>query len=193
MTVRKTVMFFEEIDSEYGARISPPLRRVAVGSVVANPLAGKPPGADLKPLIALSEELGESMTRRALAVLGDAASLRSYGKAAIVGVGGDLEHGAAMIHPRIGMAMRKTLRRGKVIIPGNAKVVAPGTPFDLILGPMDAGWDLDAVDTMPLLVPDSPRPNEILVVIGYATGPRPNARSKGPDQAEVDALIATFK
>lgn len=193
MTVRKTVMFFEEIDSEYGARISPPLRRVAVGSVVANPLAGKPPGADLKPLIALSEELGEAMTRRALAVLGDAASLRSYGKAAIVGVGGDLEHGAAMIHPRIGMAMRKTLRRGKVIIPGNAKVVAPGTPFDLILGPMDAGWDLDAVDTMPLQVPDSPRANEILVVIGYATGPRPNARSKGPDQAEVDALIATFK
>lgn len=193
MSVRKTVMFFEEIDSEYGARISPPLRRVAVGSVVANPLAGKPAGADLKPLIALSEELGESMTRRALALLGEVSLLRSYGKAAIVGVGGDLEHGAAMIHPRIGMAMRKTLRRGKVIIPGNAKVVAPGTPFDLILGPMDAGWDLDAVDTMPLQVPDSPRANEILLVVGYATGPRPNARSKGPDQAEVDALIATFK
>jgi hypothetical protein len=91
------------------------------------------------------------------------------------------------------MAMRRTLRRGRVIIPGNAKVAAAGTAFDLILGPMDAGWDLDAVDTMPLQVADAPRPDEILVVIGYATGPRPNARSKGPDQAEVDALIATFK
>jgi hypothetical protein len=192
MSVRKTVMYVEEIESEFGTKVSPPLKRVAVGSVIANPLAGKPAGADLKPLIELSEALGESMTRRALAVLGNA-PLRAYGKAAIVGVGGDLEHGAAMIHPRIGMAMRRTIRKGKVIIPGNAKVAAPGTAFDLIFGPMDAGWDLDAVDTMPLMVPDAPRPNEILVVVGYATGPRPNARSKGPDQAEVDALIATFK
>jgi hypothetical protein len=192
MSVRKTVMYVEEIESEFGAKVSPPLKRVAVGSVIANPLAGKPAGTDLKPLIELSEALGESMTRRALAVLGNA-PLRAYGKAAIVGVGGDLEHGAAMIHPRIGMAMRRTIRKGRVIIPGNAKVAAPGTAFDLIFGPMDAGWDLDAVDTMPLMVPDAPRPTEILVVVGYATGPRPNARSKGPDQAEVDALIATFK
>lgn len=192
MNVRKTVMYVEEIDTEYGAKLTPPLKRVAVGSVVTNPLAGKPAGADLKPLIEMSEALGESMTRRALAVLGNA-PLRSYGKAAIVGLDGDLEHGAAMIHPRIGMAMRRTLRRGKVIIPGNAKVVAAGTSFDLILGPMDAGWDLDAVDTMSVTVADAPRPNEILVVVGYATGPRPNARSKGPDQAEVDALIASFK
>jgi hypothetical protein len=191
MNVRKTVMYVEEIDTEYGAKLTPGLKRVAVGSVVANPLAGKPAGADLKPLIEMSEALGESMTRKALAVLGNA-PLRAYGKAAIVGLNGDLEHGAAMIHPRIGMAMRRTLRRGKVIIPGNAKVVAAGTSFDLIFGPMDAGWDLDAVDTMQVTVADAPRPDEILVVVGYATGPRPNARSKGPDQAEVDALIASF-
>jgi hypothetical protein len=192
MNVRKTVMYVEEIDSEYGAKLTPPLKRVAVGSVVTNPLAGKPAGADLKPLIEMSEALGESMTRKALAVLGNA-PLRAYGKAAIVGLNGDLEHGAAMIHPRIGMAMRRTLRRGKVIIPGNAKVVAAGTSFDLIFGPMDAGWDLDAVDTMQVTVADAPRPDEILAMVGYATGPRPNARSKGPDQAEVDALIASFK
>ena len=192
MTVRKIVMFVEEIEREFGASVSPPLKRVAVGTVFSNPLAGKPAGSDLKPLIELSERVGESMTRRALAALGNA-PLRSYGKAAIVGTAGDLEHGAAMIHPRIGMAMRRTLRRGRVIIPGNAKVAAAGAAFDLILGPMDAGWDLDAVDTMPLQVADAPRPDEILVVIGYATGPRPNARCKGPDQAEVDALIATFK
>jgi hypothetical protein len=192
MSVRKTVMFVEEIESEFGTKVQPPLKRVAVGSVFTNPLAGKLAGADLKPLIELSEALGESMTRKALAALGNA-PLRAYGKAAIVGIGGDLEHGAAMIHPRIGMAMRRTIRKGRVIIPGNAKVAAAGAAFDLIFGPMDAGWDLDAVDTMPLMVPDAPRPDEILVVVGYATGPRPNARSKGPDQAEVDALIATFK
>jgi hypothetical protein len=192
MAVRKTVMFVEEIEREFGSAVSPPLKRVAIGTVFANPLVGKPASADLKLLVELSESLGESMTRRALVALGGA-PLRAYGKAAIVGTAGDLEHGAAMIHPRIGMAMRRTLRRGRVIIPGNAKVAAAGTAFDLILGPMDAGWDLDAVDTMPLQVADAPRPDEILVVIGYATGPRPNARSKGPDQAEVDALIATFK
>jgi len=180
MTVRKTVMFYEEIDREYGAPVSPPLQRVAVGSVFANPLAGKAPGADLKPLIALSEELGEGMTRRALAVLGNA-PLRAYGKAAIVGLAGDLEHGAAMIHPRIGMAMRRTVRRGKVIIPGNAKVSAAGASFDLVFGPMDAGWDLDAFDTMPITVADAPRPDEIVLCMAVADGGRPHPRvGSGP-------------
>lgn len=192
MSIRKTVLFEEEIAIENGARLPVPMRRVVAGAVVANPLAGKPVGTDLQPLIDLSVNLGEMLTRRALALLGDAKQLRSYSKAALVGTGGDLEHGAAMIHARIGMAMRSTIRRGRVLIPGNAKVVAPGAHVDMIFGPIDEGWDLDAMDTMPVMVADSPRADEVLLLVGYMTGARPHARSKGPDQKDVDALLASF-
>ena len=193
MDIRKTVTCVEEINSEYGARANPALRRVAIAAVFKNPLAGKAAGADLQPLIDYSLELGVSLTMTALAALGSAPSqLRSYTKAALVGTGGDLEHGAAMIHPQLGMAMRRTIKRGRVIIPGHAKVGPPGTPIDLLYGPLDAAWDLDAVDSTPVLIHDAPRPDEIVLWIGYGSGPRVNARSKGPDQKEVDALIASF-
>jgi hypothetical protein len=194
MEIRKTVTLIEEINSEYGARATPPLRRVAIGAVFKNPLAGKAADADLKPLIDYSLEFGVALTKTALAALGASpAQLRSYTKAALVGTGGDLEHGAAMIHPRLGMAMRRSIRRGRVIIPGHAKVGPPGTSVDLLYGPLDAGWDLDAVDSTPVLIHDAPRPDEIVLWIGYSTGPRVNARSQGPDQQEVDALIASFR
>src|SRR5262245_29341886 len=110
--IRKYVHFEEEVLREGGLAVAPPLTRVVVGAVVPNPLVGSPGGTDLTPLVALSETLGEDLTRRALRRIGDASSLRAYGKAALVGTAGDLEHGAAMIHPRLGMAMRATLRRG---------------------------------------------------------------------------------
>jgi hypothetical protein len=193
MQIRKTVTLVEEIQAEYGARASPPLRRVAIGAVFKNPLAGRPAGADIQPLIDGSLELGVSLTKAALVSLAASpAQLRSYSKAALVGTGGDLEHGAAMIHPRLGMAMRRTIRRGRVIIPGHAKVGPPGAVVDLLYGPIDEGWDLDAFDSTPVLIHDAPRQDEIVLWIGYATGPRVNARCKGPDQKEVDALIASF-
>ena len=193
MDMRKTVTLVEEINSEYGTAAREPLRRVAIAAVFKNPLAGAAAGADLKPLIDYSLELGAILTRSALATLGAGpAQLRSYTKAAVVGIGGDLEHGAAMIHPRLGMAMRRAIRRGRVIIPGHAKVGPPGTAVDLIYGPLDEGWDLDAFDSTPVHIHDAPRPNEIVLWVGYATGPRVNARCKGPDQKEVDALVASF-
>ena len=181
MTIRKTVTLVEEINSEYGAKANPPLRRVAIAAVFENPLGGKAAGADLKPLIDFSLELGASLTKTALTALGASPKeLRAYTKAAVVGIGGDLKHGAAMIHPRLGMAMRR------------AKVGPPGTSVDLIYGPLDEGWDLDAFDSTPVLIHDAPRSNEIVLWLGYATGPRINARCKGPDQKEVDALVASF-
>src|SRR4029077_7228137 len=125
MTIRKTVTLVEEINSEYGAPASPPLRRVAIAAVFENPLAGKAAGADLKPLIEFSLELGASLPKTALATLGASpAQLRAYTKAAVVGIGGDLEHGAAMIHPRLGMAMRRAInsrcrRHGPVRCPNH--------------------------------------------------------------------------
>ena len=193
MIIRKTVTLVEEINHEYGAPAKEPLRRVAIAAVFDNPLAGKPAGTDLKPLIDTSLELGASLTATALTALGARpAQLRAYTKAAVVGLGGDLEHGAAMIHPRLGMAMRRAIKRGRVIIPGHAKVGPAGTSVDLIYGPLDDGWDLDAFDSTPVQIHDAPRPHEIVLWIGYATGPRVNARCKGPDQKEVDALVASF-
>ncbi|MCX7309064.1 MAG: amino acid synthesis family protein [Afipia sp.] len=192
MDIRKTVVFDEEIASENGSRLTIPLRRVAAGVVLKNPLANKPVGTDLAPLIDLSVKIGEMLTKKALALLGDPKQLRSYSKAALVGTAGDLEHGAVMIHARIGFAMRSTIQRGRVLIPGNAKVAGPGTHIDMIFGPIEEGWDLDAMDTMPVMVADSPRADEILLLVGYMTGPRPHARSKGPDQKEVDALLKSF-
>src|SRR6185312_10131587 len=194
MDIRKTVMLVEEIKREYGAPAREKLRRVAIAAVFTNPLAGAAAGADLKPLIDYSIELGASLTPQALAALGASpAQLRAYTKAALVGIGGDLEHGAAMIHPQLGMAMRRAIRRGRVIIPGHAKVGPAGTGIDLLYGPIDEGWDLDAFDSTPVLIHDAPRPDEIVLWIGYAVGPRVNARSKGPDQKDVDALVASFR
>ncbi|MET9030940.1 amino acid synthesis family protein [Nocardia sp. NPDC004168] len=190
--IRKFVDFDEEVQREYGVEITPPLRRSIAGAVVQNPLVRQGASADLTALIDLSVALGEILTRRVLERVGAPASLRAYGKAVLVGTAGDLEHGAAMIHPRLGMAMRATVRRGKVLIPGNAKVASPGATIDVLFGPLDEGWDLDAMDTMPVQVADSPRSDEILLLVAYATGPRPNARSKGPAQAEVDTLLASF-
>jgi Amino acid synthesis len=191
--IRKLVRFDEEIAIENSAPLAPSLRRSVVGAVIANPLAGAPVGADLTPLVELSAELGEQLTQRALLQLGPPVELYAYSKAALVGTSGDLEHGAAMIHARIGMAMRNTIRRGRVLIPGNAKVAGPGTSIDMIFGPIDDGWDLDAMDTMPVAVADAPRADEILLLIGYSTGPRPHARSKGPAQEDVDVLLASFE
>lgn len=192
MNIRKTVAFYEQIDSEYGAAVTPALRRIVVGVVFSNPLIGSEPGADLKPLVDLSAELGETLTRQALLFIGDQ-QLRSYTKGVIVGTAGDLEHGAALIHPRMGIAMRKAIKGGKVIIPGHAKVGPAGTAIDLIYGPLNVTWDLDAYDSVQVHVPDAPRPDEIALFLGYATGPRPNARCKGPDQKEIDALVASFQ
>jgi hypothetical protein len=190
--VRKTVRFDEEVLAENGSALSPALRRSVLGAVVRNPLAGMPVGTDLQPLIDMSVALGESLTRKALEDLPPARELRAYSKAAIVGTAGDLEHGAAMIHARIGMAMRSTIRRGRVLIPGNAKVASAGTSIDMIFGPIDEPWDLDAMDTLPIAVGDAPRADEIVLLVGYATGPRPHARSRGPAQDDVDLLIASF-
>lgn len=193
MNIRKFVIFEEEVIKDSEVPLNPALRRIAAGVVLENPLAGSPVGTDLAPLIDLSVQLGEELTKRSAARLGSDSALRAYSKAAIVGTAGELEHGAVMLHARIGMAMRSTIKRGRVLIPGNAKIAAPGATIDMIYGPIDEGWDLDAMDTLPVTVADAPRADEILLLVGYATGPRPHARSKGPAQADVDALLASFQ
>ena len=100
----------------------------------------------------------------------------SYGKAAIVGVAGDFEHGGAVLHPRLGKPMRAAVDGGKALIPSNVKVAAPGAVIDVPLGHKDDPWSFDHFDTMSICLPDSPRPQEIMMIMAFADGGRVNPR-----------------
>ena len=112
----------------------------------------------------------------------------AYGKGVLVGGAGDLEQGAAMIHCRIGLAMRAAIRAGSALIPGNAKLAAPGATLDIVLGGIDDGWNYDAMDTMEIRVPGAPRADEIVLAVAFATG-RPNARLRGASEEVVRDLV----
>ena len=100
----------------------------------------------------------------------------SYGKAAIVGVLGDLEHGAALVHPKLGKPMREAVGGGEAIIPSNVKVASAGSSIDVPLANKDNIWAFDFLDTLTVAVPDAPRPDELVLVVAVADGGRPVPR-----------------
>lgn len=178
MEIRKTLTVREVIEADgFGTRCDP-ITRVACLVVFKNPFAGRH-GEDLSALFDIGGELGARLMQDAVGMLAGPAV--SYGKAAIVGVAGELEHGGAVIHPKLGKPMRAAVGGGKALIPANAKVAAPGTPIDLPLGHKDEPWSFDHFDTMTLTVADAPRPDEIVLCMAVADGPRPHPRcGSGP-------------
>ena len=192
MELRKIVVFTEDVLCEGGLRLASPTRRVAASGVISNPFAGKPPVDDFSELVDISVEVGEILSQRALEALGDLEP-RAYGKGAIVGAAGDLEQGAAMIHVRVGLPMRRQAGGGPALIPGNAKVGPMGGTIDIIFGGMEDSWDYDAMDSMTISVSDAPKPDEILLVVAFLGGTRPNARIKGNPPEQVAALIETLR
>ena len=173
MDVRKIVYTIEEIQSEGGVRLARPVRRAAALAVIANPFAGRNV-EDLASLFDVGAELGELVMKRLTDLLGGPAV--SYGKAAVVGTAGEMEHGGAILHPKLGKPMRAAVGGGQAIIPSNAKVAAPGSAIDVPLGHKDDVWSFDHFDTMTVAVPDAPRADEIVVVIAVADGGRPRPR-----------------
>ena len=192
MELRKISIFIEDILSEGGRKLMSPTRRVAACGVIRNPFAGKPPIDDFSELVDISVDAGEVLTQRALEALGEIEP-RAYGKGAIVGVAGDLEQGAAMIHVRVGLPIRRQAGGGSALIPGNAKVAPMGGTIDIIFGGMEDSWDYDAMDTMTISVPDAPKPDEILLVIAFLGGTRPNARIKGISPEQVAVLVEKLR
>lgn len=188
MKFREISLITQDVLSEGGRELASPCRRVAACGVLSNPCTGRPPIDDFSDLVDLSVAAGEVLTARALAAL---APLKphGYGKGVIVGTAGDLEHGASMIHVRIGLAMRKGAGGGPALIPGNAKVAGPGTAIDIIFGGLDDAWDYDAMDTMTVMVPGAPKPDEVLLVVAFLGGSRPNARIKGATPAQVAEVV----
>jgi hypothetical protein len=190
MDIRKVITFEQDILAEAGRAVDRPARAVAAAAVLKNPFARQPACDDHTPLVELSVKVGEMLTERCLARLGNLKP-NAYGKAVIVGTDGDLEHGAAMIHVRIGLAMRRGVSRGLALIPGNAKVASAGTPIDLVFGGIDDGWDYDAMDTMQIVIADAPRPDEVMLIVGFSTG-RPNARIAGASSQQVADFVRTL-
>jgi hypothetical protein len=168
----------ETIEADGFGKACDPITRVVAVAVIQNPFAGRFVD-DLSPLFDVSGQLGERLMGDAVDML--AGSPISYGKAAIVGVDGEMEHGGAVLHPKLGKPMRAAVGGGKALIPSNAKVAAAGVPIDLPLGHKDEAWSFDHFDTMTVMVADAPRPDEIVVCMAVSDGPRPQPRvGSGP-------------
>jgi hypothetical protein len=187
MEIRSITVIARETRLEGGLQLLRPTRQAAACAVLANPFAGADPRVDLTPLAELSVEVGRVLTEHALVALGDVEP-RAYSKGVIVGTGGLLEHGAALIHMRLGLAMRRGVGRGLALIPGTKKVAGPGSGIDLLLGGIDDAWDYDAMDIMEVAVPGAPLPNEVVLIVAFATG-RAQARIKGATSEQVAGLV----
>jgi hypothetical protein len=162
--MRKLATFVEEIWEEMGQPIDPPTRRAAAVAVIENPCAGKYV-EDLSELIAMGEELGELLAQSAIAALGiPGPSAESYGKAAAVGENGEIEHAAAVLHPKLGTPVRRVLGKGAALIPSSKK---------------DAAYVRSHFDGMEVRINDAPRANEIMVAIAVTDSGRPLARVGG--------------
>jgi amino acid synthesis protein len=173
MQIRRSLLLRDAVHSEGGLPALRPVTRVAACAVIANPHAGNAMD-DLSALVLLGAELGEMLVREALQVLPNPPT--SYGKAAIVGLDGDIEHAAAIIHPRMGKPIRAAIGGGKAIIPSNVKVASAGSAIDVPLSDRDDVWQFDRIDTITVAVPDAPRPAEIVVIVALSDGGRPRPR-----------------
>ncbi|MGB8063791.1 MAG: amino acid synthesis family protein [Candidatus Sulfotelmatobacter sp.] len=177
--IRKIATFVEETQREMGREISPPTRKAAAVAVIENPCAGKYV-EDLSELTEIGEELGELLTTRAVAALGiSGPAAESYGKAAAVGENGELEHAAAILHPRLGTPVRRVLGKGAALIPSSKKRGGLGTVLDIPLGHKDAAFVRSHFDGMEVSLNDAPRANEIMVAVAVTDSGRPLARVGG--------------
>lgn len=173
LKLRKLVVQVEETHAEMDRPVSPPSRKVTVAAVIANPYAGKYV-EDLTPLYDLGAEVSGLLAARGVAALAIAPDeVVSYGKGAVVGTNGELEHSAALLHPRFGGPVRAAVGTGKDIIPGTKKMGGPGAPLLMPLTNKNNIWSFDDMDSAEITIPDAPRPDEILIALCLGVGGRP--------------------
>jgi hypothetical protein len=183
--IRKIVTVVEETLSEAGREVSPPTRRAAAIAVIANPFAGRYQ-EDLTDLIDVGEELGGLLAERAVKALGiEGGKIESYGKAAAVGANGELEHAAAILHPKLGAPFRKVLGKGAALIPSSKKRGGPGVALDIPLGHKDAAFVRSHFDGMEVRVVDAPAADEIVVAVAVTDSGRPLPRVGGLKVSEI--------
>ena len=173
MTPRRYAFHREVVQADAFGQPCDPISRVAALIVLANPFAGRHV-ADLDALFDAGSALGAEFAPRAVGLL-DGPPV-SYGKAAVVGIAGDMEHGGAVIHPKLGAPMRAACGGGAALIPSNVKIGGPGTIIDVPLGHKDEAWSFDHFDTISVMLADAPRPDEIVLCMAFADGGRPLPR-----------------
>jgi len=179
MIIRKVLVSVEETHLEMGREVSPPIRRAIAAMVLKNPFAGRYV-EDLSELIEASVPLGAELAQRAIAALGiPGDAVHSFGKAAIVGEDGELEHAAALLHPKMGAPVRGALGKGPALIPSAKKRGGPGTPIDIPLGHKDAAFVRSHFDAIEARITDAPMRDEILLCLALTTGGRPLPRVGG--------------
>ncbi len=178
MDIRKIVTIVEDTFSDGQKVAAKPVRKVAVLGVIKNPFAGVYQ-EDLTALIDFSEEFGKVLSDRAVEALGPGREIHSYGKAAIVGEKGELEHAAALLHPKLGTPLRNAVGGGKAIIPSVKKLGRMGDEIDIPLHYKDAAFVRSHFDGMTVSVNDAPKSDEILLAVAVTDGGRPNPRVGG--------------
>lgn len=186
--IRKIIVQVDEVHIEMGRAISPPTRRALAMAVIHNPLAGGYT-ENLDELIAIGEELGGLLGDKCVKALGIApGDAQSYGKAAIVGEAGEIEHAAAILHPKLGAPLRAAVEKGAALVPSSKKRGTLGTAIDVPLGHKDAAFVRSHFDAMEARVSDAPRANEIVVAVVVTDSGRPLARVGGLQAHEAKSL-----
>ena len=177
--IRKLIVQVDETRIEMGKAVNPPTRKALAIAVIDNPCAGRYV-ENLDELIAIGEELGALLGHKCVQALGIApGAAQSYGKAAIVGEAGELEHAAAILHPKLGAPLRKAVEKGAALVPSAKKRGGLGTAIDVPLGHKDAAFVRSHFDAMEARVSDAPRANEIVVAIVITDSGRPLPRIGG--------------
>jgi hypothetical protein len=184
--VRKFLVVVETTRREIGQDLAQPTRKAAAIAVIDNPCAGRD-APDLEELMAIGEELGGVLGDQAVAALGVApAAIESFGKAAIVGEAGELEHAAAILHPRLGKPLRAAVEKGAALVPSAKKMGGIGTAIDVPLGHKDAAYVRSHFDAMEVRVPDAPRAGEIVVAVALTDSGRPRPRIGGLTKDQIE-------
>jgi len=184
-TIRKLIVTVEETHREMGQTVMPPTRKALAIAVIANPYAGRY-SESLDDLIAIGEELGGLLGQRCVRALGiEPGQAHSYGKAAVVGEAGELEHAAAILHPKLGGPLRVAVEKGAALVPSAKKMGGPGTPIDVPLGHKDAAFVRSHFDATEARVADAPRADEILVAVSVTDSGRPLPRVGGLQVNEI--------
>lgn len=184
--IRKIATWVEETHLEIGQQISPPTRKAVAVAVIKNPFVGSYT-EDLTPLMDIGAELGGLLGDKCVAALGiTPAQAESYGKAAMVGEGGELEHAAAILHPKLGAPLRVAVEKGAALVPSSKKMGGPGQVLDVPLGHKDAAYVRSHFDGIEVRLNDAPRAGEILVAVAVTDSGRPLPRVGGLTHAEAE-------
>ena len=177
--IRKIAVNIEETHQEMGKRITPMTRKAVAVAVFENPFAGQYV-EDLSQLMEIGSELGALLGRRCVEALGISPSeAESYGKSAMIGENGELEHAAAILHPKLGAPLRNEVEKGAALVPSSKKMGGPGQVLDVPLGHKDAAYVRSHFDGIEVRLNDAPKANEILVAVAVTDGGRPLPRVGG--------------